>query len=100
MPFMIIIDSAGRTLIPPVLKFRRSGLTLQVIILLLLSVFASLLLQFVNEDSDLEISSFEEITQDTDSPPKKQHAARGSGELAGSQGTSTWSSSSTRAGAW
>lgn len=57
-------------------------------------------LQFVNEDSDLEISSFEEITQDTDSPPKKQHAARGSGELAGSQGTSTWSSSSTRAGAW
>ncbi|XP_066477591.1 cilium assembly protein DZIP1L [Tiliqua scincoides] len=59
-------------------------------------------LQFVDEDSDLELSSFEEITQhlDTDSQPKKQHAAKSSGDMAGSQGTSTWSSSSTRAGAW
>nr|XP_056706400.1 cilium assembly protein DZIP1L [Euleptes europaea] len=59
-------------------------------------------LQFVEEDSDLDISSFEEITPhlDTNIMPKKQHAVRGSGDSAGSQTTSVWGSSSTKADAW
>ncbi|XP_077205243.1 cilium assembly protein DZIP1L isoform X1 [Paroedura picta] len=59
-------------------------------------------LQFVEEDSDVDISSFEEITQhlDTNSLQKKQQAVRGSGDSTGSQTTSVWGSSSTRTGAW
>ncbi|KAL8187649.1 UNVERIFIED_CONTAM: hypothetical protein K2H54_052831 [Gekko kuhli] len=59
-------------------------------------------LQFVEEDSDLDISSFEEITQhlDTNSTPKKQKAVGGSRDTAGSQTTSVWGSSSTATDAW
>uniref|UniRef100_A0A452H4M0 Cilium assembly protein DZIP1 domain-containing protein n=1 Tax=Gopherus agassizii TaxID=38772 RepID=A0A452H4M0_9SAUR len=61
-------------------------------------------LQFVDENSDLETSSLEEITQllDTKSQTKQQWqpAVRHSGDSTGSQGTSIWSSSSTRAGGW
>ncbi|XP_063162892.1 cilium assembly protein DZIP1L [Candoia aspera] len=60
-------------------------------------------LQFTcEEDSDLEISSLEEITQhlDTEAKIKKQQGARGSGESTGSRGTSIWTSSSSKAGAW
>ncbi|XP_030432055.1 zinc finger protein DZIP1L isoform X2 [Gopherus evgoodei] len=61
-------------------------------------------LQFVDENSDLETSSLEEITQllDTKSQTKQQRqpAVRHSGDSTGSQGTSIWSSSSTRAGGW
>ncbi|XP_034638112.1 zinc finger protein DZIP1L [Trachemys scripta elegans] len=61
-------------------------------------------LQFVNENSDLETSSLEEITEllDAKSQAKQQlqPAVRHSGDSAGSQGTSIWSSSSTRAGGW
>ncbi|EMP38429.1 Zinc finger protein DZIP1L [Chelonia mydas] len=61
-------------------------------------------LQFVDENSDLETSSLEEITQllDAKSQTKQQQqpAVRHSGNTAGSQGTSVWSSNSTRAGGW
>ncbi|XP_050821366.1 cilium assembly protein DZIP1L isoform X2 [Gopherus flavomarginatus] len=61
-------------------------------------------LQFVDENSDLETSSLEEITQllDAKSQTKQQRqpAVRHSGDSTGSQGTSIWSSSSTRAGGW
>ncbi|KAG6922124.1 DAZ interacting zinc finger protein 1 like [Chelydra serpentina] len=60
--------------------------------------------QFVDENSDLETSSLEEITQllDAKSQTKQQQqpAVRHSRDSAGSQGTSVWSSSSTRAGGW
>ncbi|KYO36066.1 zinc finger protein DZIP1L isoform B [Alligator mississippiensis] len=65
-------------------------------------------LQFVDEDSDLEISSFEEITEHLDAmsqtkmpqqlPP--QAAVRRSVDSAGSQATSVWSSSSTKTRGW
>ncbi|CAM5139410.1 unnamed protein product [Eretmochelys imbricata] len=61
-------------------------------------------LQFVDENSDLETSSLEEITQllDARSQTKQQQqpAVRHSGNSAGSQGTSVWSSNSMRAGGW
>ncbi|XP_054838080.1 cilium assembly protein DZIP1L [Eublepharis macularius] len=59
-------------------------------------------LQFVDEDSDLDISSFEEITQhlDTNNMLKKQQVARGSGDSAGSETTTVWGSNSTKVGAW
>ncbi|XP_061492561.1 cilium assembly protein DZIP1L [Rhineura floridana] len=60
-------------------------------------------LQFVDEeDSDLDISSFEEVTQhlETNSKLKNPQATKGSGDSSGFRGTSLWSSSSTRAGAW
>ncbi|CAM4623903.1 unnamed protein product [Caretta caretta] len=61
-------------------------------------------LQFVDENSDLETSSLEEITQllDAKSQTKQQQqpAVRHSGNSAGSQGTSVWSSNSMRAGGW
>ncbi|XP_067394827.1 cilium assembly protein DZIP1L [Emydura macquarii macquarii] len=61
-------------------------------------------LQFVDEDSDLESSSLEEITQHLDASsqmkPQQQPAVRHSMDSAGSQGTSVWSSSGTRVGGW
>ncbi|CAM4717824.1 cilium assembly protein DZIP1L isoform X1 [Lepidochelys kempii] len=61
-------------------------------------------LQFVDENSDLETSSLEEITQllDAKSQTKQQQqpAVRHSGNSSGSQGTSVWSSNSMRAGGW
>ncbi|XP_053160541.1 cilium assembly protein DZIP1L isoform X2 [Hemicordylus capensis] len=57
-------------------------------------------LQFVDEDSDFDISSFEEITQHLDNKSKNQQAVKSSGELTQAQYTSIWNSSSTRAGAW
>ncbi|XP_074859921.1 cilium assembly protein DZIP1L [Carettochelys insculpta] len=60
-------------------------------------------LQFDEEDSEVESSSLEEITELLEpwsQSKQQQPAVRHSGESAGSQGTSVWSSSSTRAGAW
>ncbi|XP_062989302.1 cilium assembly protein DZIP1L [Elgaria multicarinata webbii] len=60
-------------------------------------------LQFVEqEDSDLEISSLEEVSRhlDTESKLKKQQDARSSRDLPGAQGTGIWSFSSPRGGAW
>ncbi|XP_048362693.1 cilium assembly protein DZIP1L isoform X2 [Sphaerodactylus townsendi] len=59
-------------------------------------------LQFAEEDSDLDISSFEEITQHLDNNimPKKQQAVRSSGGSAGSQTASFWDSRSTKSDAW
>ncbi|XP_043348510.1 zinc finger protein DZIP1L isoform X3 [Dermochelys coriacea] len=61
-------------------------------------------LQFVDENSDLETSSLEEITQllDAKSQTKQQlqPAVRHSRDSAGSQGTSVWSSNSMKAGGW
>uniref|UniRef100_A0A6J0VFJ1 Cilium assembly protein DZIP1L isoform X1 n=2 Tax=Pogona vitticeps TaxID=103695 RepID=A0A6J0VFJ1_9SAUR len=59
-------------------------------------------LQFVDEDSDLDISSLEEVSQhlDTESKLKQQQSATASGDLSVSRATTIWSSSSTRAAAW
>nr|XP_028586720.1 zinc finger protein DZIP1L isoform X2 [Podarcis muralis] len=60
-------------------------------------------IQFIEEeDSDLEISSLEEVTPhlETNSKLKKPPATRSSGDSADSRGTSLWGSGSTRAGAW
>ncbi|XP_069069657.1 cilium assembly protein DZIP1L isoform X1 [Pleurodeles waltl] len=58
----------------------------------------------VSDDSDIEISSFDEITEQLDIKEKPkpnqgpQPAVRNSGDSAGSQASSIWSSSSTRTG--
>nr|XP_034989642.1 zinc finger protein DZIP1L [Zootoca vivipara] len=57
-------------------------------------------IQFVDEDSDLEISSLEEVTPHLETNSKKPPATRSSGDSAESRGTSLWGSGSTRAGAW
>ncbi|XP_069474139.1 cilium assembly protein DZIP1L isoform X2 [Ambystoma mexicanum] len=59
-----------------------------------------------DEDSDLEISSFDEITEHLDIKEKSRpiqarpSAVRLSADSTGSQGTSIWSSNSIRAGGW
>ncbi|KAG8135867.1 hypothetical protein E2320_008860 [Naja naja] len=60
-------------------------------------------LQFAyEEDSDLEISSLEEISQhlEPETKIKKPQGAKVSGSSTGLRGTSIWTSSSTKAGAW
>ncbi|XP_042316554.1 zinc finger protein DZIP1L-like [Sceloporus undulatus] len=65
------------------------------------SSHATKILQFAAEDeSDLEISSIEEVTPHLNTEIKKQQGVRVSGDSSGSQGTNIWSSSSTRSGAW
>ncbi|XP_060539022.1 cilium assembly protein DZIP1L isoform X1 [Pantherophis guttatus] len=60
-------------------------------------------LQFsYEEDSDLEISSLEEISQhlEPETKIKKPQGAKVSGSSTGLRSTSIWTSSSTKAGAW
>ncbi|XP_075793419.1 cilium assembly protein DZIP1L isoform X2 [Pelodiscus sinensis] len=56
----------------------------------------------IAEDSDVASSSLEEITQllEPGRQTKQPPGVRRSGDSAGSQGTSVWSSGSTRAGVW